>query len=381
MYKTLIDTRADQGYSVVHMAFLGTIQTPGGKASHGDLFERRVNPAYWQKVDRYIEYANARGIVPVIGFGLHQYLNTTSLKQLQELWRYALARLGSHAVAFLICGEYNQRGKDLAAAARVDKILHLGQYIRERDPYKRALTVHPWATGVEGRQMWTQGWYDVIMLQGGHGRTPPAVSAYRQALDHKPTRPVIEGECKYEGIHRFTAGEVRHVAYRAFQAGCRGFTYGSHGLWYPTRDENDRKFDNWGSPMPWWRAYKRPGGAQMKHFHARYESLEWWRLQPLPQAVRTEPQLDEQRQPLVQGLPAGKPGHARPLYLIYFSAGSDEAATLTGLPPAAAPRYGAQWFDPRTGEQKPAGELVAEGGALRLPDRPSAVDWVLRLRS
>lgn len=36
MYKTLIDTRAEQGYSVVHMAFLGSFQTPGGQASYAE---------------------------------------------------------------------------------------------------------------------------------------------------------------------------------------------------------------------------------------------------------------------------------------------------------------------------------------------------------
>lgn len=149
--------------------------------------------------------------------------------------------------------------------------------------------------GVEKRQVWNQPWYDVTMLQGGHSRNPSAVAAYRQVLDHKPTRPVIEGECKYEGIHGFTAGEIRHAAYRAMQAGCCGFTYGSHGLWYPTQSETDRKFDEWGPPMAWWQAYKRPGGAQMKHLRACYESLEWWRLEPLPDVVRPEPKLDEQK--------------------------------------------------------------------------------------
>ena len=382
MYKTLIDTRAAQAYTVVHMAFLGKIQTPGGKAGFAQVFKRRLNAAYWRKVDRYIEYANGRGIVPAIGFGFHQMLNKPTLEQLQGLWRYALARYGSHAVAFLICGEYNQRGKNPTAdAARVEKILRLGQYIQSHDPYKRALTLHPWAMHVEKRQVWSQPWYDVMMLQGAHGRTPPAVAAYRRALDHKPARPVIESECRYEGIRKYTASDVRHVAYRALQAGCRGFTYGSHGLWYPTQNETDRKFDEWGSPMPWHRAYKRSGGAQMKHLRACYESLEWWRLAPLPDAVQAEPRLNEQRRILAQGLPVDKQGQARPAYLIYFPAGSDKAAaTLSRLGNEVA-TYAGEWFDPRTGERKPAGELRVQGGRMPLPARPSAADWVLRLHS
>ncbi|MHC4357158.1 MAG: apiosidase-like domain-containing protein [Planctomycetota bacterium] len=183
----------------------------------------------------------------------------------------------------------------------------------------------------------------------GHARreTPGLVPALVRRNDHKPARPVIESECRYEGIRKYTAGDVRHVAYRALQAGCCGYTYGSHGLWYPTQNETDRKYDEWGPPMPWYRAYKRPGGAQMKHLRACYESLEWWRLAPLPDAVQAEPRLNEQRRILAQGLPVDKQGQARPAYLIYFPAGSDEAAaTLRGLGDEAA-RYGRRTACPR----------------------------------
>lgn len=137
MYKRLIDTRREQHFSVVHMAFLGE---SGVNGAYTDLFAGKVSPDYWDMVDLYINYSNEAGIVPVIGMGFHSGLDKPTLAQLQVLWSYVLARYGAHAVTWLICGEYNQNNPP----ERVEKILKLGQFIKDHDPYRRAMTVHPW---------------------------------------------------------------------------------------------------------------------------------------------------------------------------------------------------------------------------------------------
>ena len=153
-----------------------------------------------------------------------------TLDQLKGLWRYVVARYGAYAVTWLICGEYNQNGGD--QAGRVAKTLALGAFIKEQDPYKRAMTVHPWWHAGDKRQAWEQPWYDFIMLQGahaGHGNVPPT-AIYRDAWKHQPPRPVLEAECNYEGIYagkanrEHTPEDVRRVAYHAIQAGSFGYT-------------------------------------------------------------------------------------------------------------------------------------------------------------
>ncbi len=277
MFKLLLATRRRQGFTVAHWAFLGRLR---GKSAFLDFPRTRaVDPAFWREADRYVAAANAAGIVPVIGMGWCG--RPLSLKEWRVVWRYAIARYAACGVTWLICGEYNMRGvskKQIAATMR------LGAFIKSIDPWKRAMTIHPWAYGGDRRQAWKQPWYDFIMFQGGHGQAPP-VDTYYAAWRSRPTRPVVEGECAYEGIGKFTAADVRHRAWRAFMAGCCGYTYGSHGLWYPTQNARDRRFSNWGEITPWWIALERPGAGQLGCMRRILERVAWERLEPRPDAV------------------------------------------------------------------------------------------------
>lgn len=197
-------------------------------------------------------------------------------------------------------------------------------------------TIHPWWYRGDKRQAWNETWYDFIMLQGAHVKTPPPHTLYYDA--YKFGKPVLEGECRYEGIHGFTAADVREVAYRAIQAGSFGYTYGSHGLWYPTERADDETFKNWGKSVVWNKALQRPGGAQMRHLRACYESAAWWKLKPTPDAVKTGVELQESQKILTRS-------DGDRTYLIYVR----EA-------------------------------LVAVDSQLRLPRKIDEQDWMLILR-
>ena len=231
MFKALVDKRRSQGFSVVQMAFLGNLDQSHGVNSFMSLRDSRtLDAGYWRQVDRYMGYANDAGLVPVVGMAFHVGMDKNSLDDWKFLWRYVVARYGAHAVTWLICGEYNQNGGD--QAGRVTKTFALGAFIKELDPYKRAMTVHPWWHGGDKRQAWDQPWYDFIMFQGahmGHGNVPPT-ALYADAYKRQPAKPVLEAECNYEGIYagkpdrEHTADDVRRVAYHAIQAGSFGFT-------------------------------------------------------------------------------------------------------------------------------------------------------------
>jgi len=122
------------------------------------------------------------------------------------------------------------------------------------------------------------------MFQGGHGEASP-LDVYHKARHHVPVRPVLEGECAYEGIHAFTADDVRNRAWRAVMAGCFGYTYGSHGLWYPTQNEEDTHAKEWGTPTPWWIALDRPGAEHLGVMRGILERAAWQQLEPLPEAI------------------------------------------------------------------------------------------------
>jgi hypothetical protein len=371
MYKTLIDTRAGQGYTVVQWAFQGSIEKSSTVNTVTDFgILGRIDPAYWQNVDRYVDYANQAGIIPVIGLAFHSGFERLDLEQWQFLWRYVIARYGAHAITWLIGGEYNA---DIGRPEqRVPMVLELGQYIKDTDPYKRAMTVHPWWYQGDRRQAWDQPWYDFIMLQGGHD-TYPSASVYLEAYNSPDPKPVLEGECNYEGIHAMTAADVRAVAYCAMQSGSFGYTYGAHGLWYPTQDETDKTFDEWGKPIPWWEALAMPGGEQMGYLRAFYESVGWWALVPRPDAVSMPPGY-ELRRVLVRA-------EEDRTFVVYFPRALPETMDIVLQGPEPGASYAAVWNDPRTAETiflSPP--LVAGKDGVRLPGRPDRQDWLLVLR-
>jgi len=382
MVKALVDKRAAQRFTVLHMAFLGGFKTPAGRAVYQDLFRGAIRPAYWQQADRYIRYASAKGLVPVIGFGFHQSLSAPTLGQLKRLWRYALARYGAMGVGFLVCGEYNQASEKDGKRAfreqdrqRVEKILALGRFIKARDPWKRAMTVHPWWCRGDRRQAWDEPWYDFIMLQGGHGPRGPDAGFYRDIYGRASPKPLLEGECTYEGIHGMTADVVRRNAYKAIQAGCFGYTYGAHGLWYPTQNETDTKFDNWGTPVPWWRALAAPGADHMTHLRGAYERVAWWRLVPVAPGRIVRPKIDGPRRDV--WVKADGDG----TFVVYWA-----ACEKPSPPPSLTLEVGGgAWavtvIDPRTGEAtKRPDAVTAENARVRLPAPPDTRDWVMVLR-
>jgi len=181
---------------------------------------------------------------------------------------------------------------------------------------------------------------------------------------------------RYEGICAFTDSDVRWAAYHAIQSGSFGYTYGSHGLWYPTQDESDLNSSEYGEPLVWWKALKRPGGAQMQYLRQCYESVEWWKLSPRPDVIRTAQTLDE-NQKILPKSDAGK------TFLIYFPENTQNVETrLVGfLKETEQLRYSVEILDPRTGFTQTADDIAVAGGELSLPPRPSHEDWVMILRS
>ena len=364
-YKKCINTRTTQDYSIVQMAFLGSINGSDPKKL---IKQGKIDPKYWQEIDRYINYANNNGIIVVFGLTFHSGMDSLTLSDWKRLWDYVIARYNAHAVTFLICGEYNQNN----VAARVTKTLSLGQYIKNIDPHKRAMTVHPWWYAGENHQAWNEDWYDFVMLQGAHESPIPPHTLYTDIYFGNLNKPVLESECRYEGIHDYDAADVRKVAYRAIQSGSFGYTYGSHGLWYPAQDTNDNTFSEWGTSMVWSNALVRTGGAQMKHLKSLYESLEWWKLEPKLNVVDSNITLADSHDLLVKS-------DGNNLFVIYFpNTNVSFNASLTGL--VNGEKYTAKWFNPRTGvNENLQNDLYVNNQKILLPVRPSQDDWLLIL--
>lgn len=364
MFRLLVDTRARQGYTVAQIAFAGLAKKRLFRPR--EWSEREFS--YWREVDKYIEYANERGLLLAMGFGFHRALDDVPLEDLKLLWSHLVARYGAHAVTWFIVGEYNLDNP----ASRIEKVMALGRHIRQIDPVARAMSVHPWVYDQERRQAWSEPWYDFIMLQGSHNEIPKP-EFYRSIYQKQPAKPLIESESIFEGIKGKGAGEVRKAAYRAIQSGAIGYSYGAHGLWYPTQDAQDQRFAEYGKPIPWWEALALPGGQQMGHMKKLYQSVDWWRLQPRPDAVVS----------LTRKLNSDilVKADRTDTYVVYFSAGMppSDRALLKGTDSTAT--YTCIWFDPRRGEFITApSRPERDSRFLFLPTRPSEGDWILLLK-
>lgn len=379
-FKTLVDTRLAQGYTVFqahgYHAILPATDPFGPAPAKGiGAFEAfRTNTVealqYWREADRYWAYADEKGIVGAIGFGVATMFDDWTEKDLQRLWRYTIARYGAYGAIFLITQEYNIR---LGAPEKhIPKILALGAFIKATDPYKRAMTVHPWAFSRDLGQARDEPWLDFVMLQGGHRYFMKSTN-YLNVCRHEPHKPVLEAEANYEGFASTNfvvdAAAVRRTAYTAIQSGCFGFSYGAQGLYSGVLSrEHPGTTYKWGPVLTWEEGLRLAGGAQMQHLRTCYESVPWWRLEPRPEALK----------------PAGdvlvKADGAQTLVLYYEANGKvPESARLTAPSPKA--RYRGEWFDPRTGQLTPLAEpLAADTDGLPLPRRPDAQDWVLLLR-
>lgn len=325
---------------------------------------------YWREVDRFFACSDEKGLLGAVGFGAGNLLDRYSLMELKRLWHYFIARYGAYALTFLITQEYNAEPDQ--RAAKIPQLLALGQFIKDTDPWKRAITAHSWVHSRDRGQAWNEPWLDFIMLQAGHRRTMSG-KFYNELWPRTPTKPFVEAEANYEGFASDTvtvdAALVRRTAYVAMQAGSFGFSYGAQGLYAGILDRaRPATTAKWGPVLTWDEGLNLPGGAQLQHFRACYESVEWWKLKPVLNAIKPVADIFVK----ADGIET---------VLIYFPPGVkvDAKAQLTGL--QAAARYKAEWFDPRSGKRTNIDRsLAADHEGLPLPSRPNQDDWMLMLR-
>ena len=334
IFKRMVDTRVAQGYTV----FQAHGHRPLFAGSSIGAFEATRKPdaetlRYWHETDRYFAYAEEKGVVGMMGFARGDLFDPFSLPELKRLWHYYMARYGAYPMGILITQEYNIDPDK--RQAHLPRLLALGQFIKDIDPHHRAMTAHPWVHSRDLRQAWNEPWLDFIMLQAGHRRFAPA-KFYHELYQRPTPKPFIEAEANYEGFISTNfvtnAAAVRRAAYTAMQSGSFGFTYGAQGLYAGILNRaKPGPTARWGPVLTWEEGLALPGGIQLQHMRAFYESVEWWKLEPRANAV--EPACDV----LV------KADGADTLLLYFVSKAKSPAVThLKGLPQSA--HYEATWF-------------------------------------
>jgi hypothetical protein len=336
-----------------------------------------INPQFFQRMDERMEAINAHGLlaVPVLLWAIRGDENPGwSLPEDQaiRLASYMVARYGAHHVVWILPGDGTYTGEVAERWKRIGRAVFGG---KEHAP----VTLHPGGMQWPYEAFKDEAWLDLLGYQSGHGdddRTLQWIHSGPPSEEWKkpPARPFInleppyEDHISYQSKQRHTAYNIRRATYWSLlNAPPAGLTYGGHGIWsWQTKAGVPLAHDSTGMAKPWHEAMALPGSSDMKHMAALFTSLPWWQLRPADDLLTAQPGGDD---------PARHVSAARTesgdVVLLYLPVGGD-VELISG---AIHSSLRAEWFDPRTGQRKPAERTGA--GKFSAPDKQ---DWVLLLR-
>jgi hypothetical protein len=364
----------------------------------------RINPTYFDAADVRIQYLVDQGLMPCIVGCWGFFLSFMGLEKMKQHWRYLLARWGAYPVVWCLAGEgampyypvflsMNKEEREQAMLFQKHGWTEVGRYVRNLDPYRHPVTIHP--TDSARNQVEDPSVLDFDMLQTGSivPDIPNIVNEVTNAVQRPPRMPVIDGEVIYEGARSGANSPdlVRFAFWACILSGAAGHTYGANGIWQINTAAQpfgpSPHGGCWGD-TPWDVAMQLPGSEQVgwgKKLLMRYS---WWRLEPHPEWVDPHWSRDSKELRETPGVPAdlqvtdtyrlpyaaGIPGELR----IVFIPPMFDAPKLEDLEPGVT--YHAFYFDPAAGTERDLGDVVPDStGSWPAPLSPTFADWVLVL--
>lgn len=355
--------RISQGFTVYQSHGRRPMFVRGRNAYEAGRIDTPTTWDYWNAIDPYFQMLHSRGLLGCVGFGAHVAWDALTVENLKQLFRYHLARYGCYGITYLFLQEFDAPLG--LCQERIEKVREVARYVRDIDPYRRALTAHPASNASDSRSFWGDDWCGFVMLQSGHG-TLSSSARYNLPTE----KPVVEAEHNYEGFTRTNEVMVRESAYTAVLSGA-GFTYGAQGLYAGIVDKAvDFGTKNWGPVLTWEEGLNLPAGDQLKYLMALWKSFDQASFKAMPGEGMVGLTICRDAKNVYL--------HFQSRYAATSSAKAIGAARLEGVAGevgAGATLYRGQWFNPRTGRM---GAMVAFDG---FPVPPSAEDWMFVVRS
>ena len=362
--------------------FLFPGKVPGYEAHVPDL--DRINPSYFQALDRKIDYLNTRGIVPFM---------EVARRDIGQVWKRFYAWPDSYTRYIQYVWSRYQANICLFSPIHFDTP---HKSIPARDWNQAANQVisdygpPPFDTliGSNANPSSLRNWGHVDQAkwlgfhQIGNRRTHDCYAYMTEIFQAQPPLPGLNGEPYYDGMEKAEPGSERAALYcrsamygSVLSGGLAGYIYGAGG-WQGGMWSGEVET---ASQYPIWEVIQWPSADQMRHLKCFILS-EGRRYQDL------QPALDLLTPNKSSG-PKTNVGWAycacmgqRDIFLLYFERDCPPAA-LSGLQVEA--RYQALWFNPRTGHWCNADLVRANAqGSLELPvfpDKTCQQDWGLKL--
>ena len=358
-----LDNRAQKGFNVIQTVVLTELDNITKADKH-----------YLTHIDSVLTYAEERGIylaiLPTWGDKVDkQWGQGPEIFNSRNAYRYGrqLAKrwAGRPNIIWVIGGDRGGDGRNKAIWNQ------MARGIKSVDK-NHLMTYHP--QGEHSSSMWFhhESWLDFNMVQTGHFQQTYAIYRRLMLPDRAltPTKPVMDGEPRYEDIPpffkaengRFTAVDVRRTLYQSMLSGACGYTYGNNNIWqmYAPGREPMCYADRY-----WYDALDMEGACQLIHFVRLWQDIPFFQGHPLPDCLQA-----------TDGYTADEAvAFETPDCLVcYFPGGRQWQLTL---PESWSAGYVWQWMDPRTGKHQAAGNAKGRILDLTLPTRSADdCDWV-----
>jgi len=343
-FQTYIDTRVAQGFNSTH--FWGMVLSKWGFKSRRQINEGgppfvhwdidRINPKYWQWADKRVAYANSKGFILSFGIGWpdQEIFSTYTHTQLKRMWRYIIARYGAYNIIYTLFGEIEEAGSTWRRIAK-----DYGSLTKKFDPYNHPITTHTLKSTVASG-IGNDAWLDFNSQQT---RDLSQVTSDYNAVD----KPLINLEFYYEDLDTgktaqggLPLSELRKMAWNIEMRGAYTM-YEVRGI----RDSSDVD-----------KMYSE-GAQYFMHLSNFFINKSFWKLEPNQALVN-------------RGICRAEIGK---VYVVYLDTGGSVTVDLSH----ASGTLSVEWYNPRTGESKPAGSITRGSRSFTAPDRN---DWVLHIK-
>jgi hypothetical protein len=388
-FKQLAADRRQKGFNVVQIV-AGLYPDmppfdPRGANEAGFPWEKdykRIRPEYFDAADTRLRYLVDQGISPCLVGAWGYFMPWMGVAKMKSHWRYLIARYGAWPMIWCAAGEANlpwylAKGFPYDDREQVHGWTEVLRSIRETDPWRRPLTIHPTAINQYTSRHATDdpALLDFDMLQTPHGELSAgqvAVRAVSESYAAKPTMPVVDGEASYEMLgDSLPTRWTRAMFWLCLTNGAAGHTYGANGIWQVNRRGDPHGKSPHGGTygkISWDDAMRLPGSGQEALGKKFFESLPWTKLAPKPGAASWSAKGS--------GIPPQACGIGDSLLVVY--ALDPLGVDLHGL--AANSRYRLTIFDPVSGDRSAAKTIVADAkGMANVASPAKDHDWMLLL--
>lgn len=373
-----LDDRAGKGFNVIQAVVLAELKglTVGNAYGETPLVENdptQWNEGYFEHVDWIVREANQRGLyiglLPTWGdkwnqkWGVGPEIFTEA--NAREFGAMLARRYQNDGIIWILGGD---RPPETDSHFAIMRAMAAG--IRSVVGEKQLMTFHPTGYRSSADLFHDDAWLDFNMFQSGHSKLDlPNYHFTRAAYEKTPTKPVLDGEPRYEDhpVRLSTKDEwfddfdVRQAAWWSVLSGACGHTYGNHNIWQmwePGRNPITS------ARTPWREALNHPGATHVCLMRRVMEELEFTKLSP------AQDLLDTQEGP---GYQVAATGGGR--ILVYSPLGEPIRLAVDGLPRR---KYQSRWWNPRDGTWSNASARIAGNrGEWTPPSGGQGHDWLL----